>query len=183
MIQPVDGTLRGVAGIAPMVAAMPDVISVVAIAGFREAQGVAGARVRVASTLREVVDALNAEAAWPRPPEGEARDESTGRGWAALSLGSPCVMICEHPGRRLAVPVLLSPGGLLTHRVGAGSAWQTHVPGRKIARFGGPGFSRGSTLGVMDAESRYSSRDSSAAVAYLPLASISRMLPCAWVMS
>ncbi|MBI4885385.1 MAG: YifB family Mg chelatase-like AAA ATPase [Actinobacteria bacterium] len=70
-----DGSLRAVAGVAPMVAAMPDSTSVVALASFREAQGVAGDRVRVAGTLREVVDALNAEAPWPSPPEGEFVDD------------------------------------------------------------------------------------------------------------
>ena len=70
-----DGSLRSIPGIAPMVAALPDAIAVVGVAGFREAQGVAGDRVRVANTLRDVVDALNVEAPWPRPPDGEFIDE------------------------------------------------------------------------------------------------------------
>jgi hypothetical protein len=57
-----DGSMRQVSGVAPMVAAMGDVRPVVPLGSFREAQGVAGDGVRVARTLREVVDALNAEA-------------------------------------------------------------------------------------------------------------------------
>lgn len=70
-----DGTLRQVAGVAPMVVAMGDVRPVVPLGSFREAQGVVGDGVRVASTLRDVVDALNADAPWPRPPEGEFVDD------------------------------------------------------------------------------------------------------------
>ncbi|MDO8391014.1 MAG: ATP-binding protein [Actinomycetota bacterium] len=71
-----DGSLRPVGGVAPMVAAMcpaghEALRPVVPVASFREAQGVAGDGVRVAYYLREVVDALNAEAPWPEPPEGE----------------------------------------------------------------------------------------------------------------
>ena len=89
-----DGSLRSIPGIAPMVAALPDAIAVVGVAGFREAQGVAGDRVRVANTLRDVVDALNVEAPWPRPPDGEFIDEEPPppdladvRGQAAARLG------------------------------------------------------------------------------------------------
>jgi magnesium chelatase family protein len=70
-----DGTLRPVPGVAPMVAAMGTARPVVSVASFREAQGVAGDGVRVATTLREVVDALNADAPWPRPPDGEFVDD------------------------------------------------------------------------------------------------------------
>jgi magnesium chelatase family protein len=69
-----DGSLRGISGVAPMVAAMPAVRPVVAVASYREAQGVMGDAVRVAGTLRELVDALNAEAPWPRPPDDEVDD-------------------------------------------------------------------------------------------------------------
>ena len=62
-----DGALRTVSGIAPMVAAMRPARPVVATSGFREAQGVAG-------TLRDLVDALNADAPWPRPPDDEFVD-------------------------------------------------------------------------------------------------------------
>lgn len=72
-----DGSMRGVSGVAPMVAAMGrDVRPVVPASSFREAQGVAGDAVRVAGMLRELVDALNADAPWPRPPEAELLDDS-----------------------------------------------------------------------------------------------------------
>jgi magnesium chelatase family protein len=64
-----DGSLRPVQGVAPMVAAMQPVRPVVAVASHREAEGVVGPQVRVASTLRELVDALNADEPWPRPPD------------------------------------------------------------------------------------------------------------------
>ena len=70
-----DGSMRGVSGVAPMVVAMGDVRPVVPLASFREAQGVVGDGVRVAATLREVVDALNADAPWPRPPDAEFHDD------------------------------------------------------------------------------------------------------------
>lgn len=70
-----DGTMRQVAGVAPMVVAMGDVRPVVPLGSFREAQGVIGDGVRVAATLREVVDALNADAPWPRPPDTEFVDD------------------------------------------------------------------------------------------------------------
>lgn len=73
-----DGSLRGVSGVAPMVAALGgDVRPVVPSASFREAQGVAGDAVRVAGTLRELVDALNVDAPWPRPPDTELVDDSS----------------------------------------------------------------------------------------------------------
>ena len=71
-----DGSLRGVSGTAPMVAAMLPARPVVAPVGYREAHGVVGAGALTASTLREVVDALNADAPWPEPPdEGDPDDE------------------------------------------------------------------------------------------------------------
>jgi magnesium chelatase family protein len=73
-----DGSLRGVPGVAPMVAALMaagDVRPVVAMASCREAHGVAGDGTRVADTLRQLVDAVNAEAPWPRPPDDELVDD------------------------------------------------------------------------------------------------------------
>jgi magnesium chelatase family protein len=73
-----DGSLRGVPGVAPMVAALlaeGGVRPVVAMASFREAHGVAGDGTRVADTLRDLVDALTAEAPWPRPPDNEFVDD------------------------------------------------------------------------------------------------------------
>lgn len=70
-----DGSLRAVPGVAPMVAAMGEVRPVVPAASFREAQGVVGDGVRVAGGLREIVDALNAEAPWPAAPDEEFVDD------------------------------------------------------------------------------------------------------------
>ncbi|MCB0983477.1 MAG: YifB family Mg chelatase-like AAA ATPase [Ilumatobacter sp.] len=66
-----DGSMRPVPGIAPMVAAMQPCRPVVPVPGFREAQGVVGDGVRVAGCLRELVDALAGEAPWPEPPDTE----------------------------------------------------------------------------------------------------------------
>lgn len=75
-----NGTLRGVAGIAPMVASLlsasPDLRPVVAMSSFREAEGVAGGLVRVAETLAALVAALTAQAPWPRPPDDELVDDA-----------------------------------------------------------------------------------------------------------
>jgi magnesium chelatase family protein len=73
-----DGSLRGVPGVAPMVAALVatgEVRPVVAMASCREAHGVAGSGTRVADTLRQLVDAVNAVAPWPRPPDDEFIDD------------------------------------------------------------------------------------------------------------
>ncbi|MEO6064062.1 MAG: hypothetical protein ABIQ99_19205, partial [Thermoflexales bacterium] len=83
-----------------------------------------------------------------QPGDGENGSDSADAGWATISLGSPCVMICEHPGRRLAVPLLLSPGGLLAHRRGAGPRWVLSIPGRKIDQFEGRRFARGRRLAL-----------------------------------
>ncbi|MFZ9630387.1 MAG: magnesium chelatase domain-containing protein, partial [Ilumatobacteraceae bacterium] len=88
-----DGTVRGVSGVAPMVASLVGELSwcrpVVAAASYREAHGVAGERVRVARTLREVVDALNAEAPWPQPPDTELVDDDEPRPDLAEVRGQP----------------------------------------------------------------------------------------------
>ena len=55
-----DGSLRAVAGVAPMVGALDDLIPVVPRGSFREARAISPGRVRVAAFLREIVDALNA---------------------------------------------------------------------------------------------------------------------------
>ena len=54
-----DGSLRAVAGVAPMVGALDDLIPVVSRGSFREARAISPGRVRVAAFLREIVDALN----------------------------------------------------------------------------------------------------------------------------
>lgn len=64
-----DGSVRPVAGVAPMVAAMGERRAVVAMASYLEAQTIATEPVRVARSLGELVDALCGEAPWPDPPD------------------------------------------------------------------------------------------------------------------
>lgn len=87
-----DGSLRPLAGVAPMVASLPDAIAVVPMASVREARA-AGGEVRVARRLAEVVAALTAEAPWPDPPQevvadaaGDDADLSDVRGQPAARL-------------------------------------------------------------------------------------------------
>jgi magnesium chelatase family protein len=60
-----DGSLRPVNGVAPMVGAVGDRDVVVPIASAVEAEVVALGRVRLVANLRELVDALLVEAPWP----------------------------------------------------------------------------------------------------------------------
>ena len=69
-----DGSIRRVAGIAPMVAAMDAVDVVVPVSGFREARAATAATVRVAATLAELVGALTGTAPWPDPDDTVADD-------------------------------------------------------------------------------------------------------------
>ena len=66
-----DGSVRSVAGVAPMVAALGQVSPVVAMASYREARAIAAAEVRVASSLAEVVAALQGLRPWPDVPVDE----------------------------------------------------------------------------------------------------------------
>jgi magnesium chelatase family protein len=70
-----DGSLRAVAGVAPMVGALDGFVPVVPRASYREARAISSGCVRVAGCLREVVDALNGEAAWPDEPDDEFVDD------------------------------------------------------------------------------------------------------------
>ena len=70
-----DGSLRAVAGVAPMVGALSDVTPVVARASFREARAVSPGKVRVAASLREIVDALTGAAPWPDEPDDDYVDD------------------------------------------------------------------------------------------------------------
>jgi magnesium chelatase family protein len=63
-----DGSLRRVPGVAPMVAVLGDVEPVVPAAAAAEALVATERPVRVASTLREVLGALIGEEPWPEPP-------------------------------------------------------------------------------------------------------------------
>jgi magnesium chelatase family protein len=70
-----DGSLRAVAGVAPMVGALDGVTPVVARASFREARAISPGCVRVAANLREIVDALNGVAPWPDEPDDDYVDD------------------------------------------------------------------------------------------------------------
>jgi len=70
-----DGSLRAVAGVAPMVGALDDLVPVVSRASFREARAISPGRVRVAAYLREIVDALNDVAPWPDEPDDDFIDD------------------------------------------------------------------------------------------------------------
>ncbi len=67
-----DGSLRRVAGVAPMVAAMhavqPAIIPVVPVANATEAEVAGNGEVRVVSTLVELVGILKEGLPWPTPP-------------------------------------------------------------------------------------------------------------------
>ncbi len=70
-----DGTLRGLPGVAPMVACQRDRIAVVPADAYEQATAIGAVEVRCASTLAEVVMAL-AGAPWPDPPApGVPHDE------------------------------------------------------------------------------------------------------------
>ena len=66
-----DGSLRGVAGTVPLVAALGDVRPVVAAASHREAVLVSSQPVFVGRSLRDVIEALCGDAPWPTPPPDE----------------------------------------------------------------------------------------------------------------
>ena len=70
-----DGSLRAVAGVAPMVGSLVDLIPVVPRASFREAKAISPGCVRVAGHLREIVDALNGVAPWPEEPDDDYVDD------------------------------------------------------------------------------------------------------------
>ena len=70
-----DGSLRPVAGVAPMVGALDDLTPVVPRGSFREARAIAPGRVRVGTFLRDIVDALNAVEPWPEDPYDDFVDD------------------------------------------------------------------------------------------------------------
>jgi len=69
-----DGTLRGMPGVAPMVACRPDRIAVVPADAFEQATAIGAVDVRCAYNLLEVVSAL-AGAPWPDPPPPAVCDD------------------------------------------------------------------------------------------------------------
>jgi magnesium chelatase family protein len=70
-----DGSLRSVPGIVPLVAALVDFRPIVARASHREAVIVSTERVFAAGSLREVVEALRGDSPWPPQPTGEFVDD------------------------------------------------------------------------------------------------------------
>ena len=63
-----DGSVRPVPGVVPLVAALDGLCPVVAATSRREAMVISNEPVRVAHSLREVVDALRGDSPWPDPP-------------------------------------------------------------------------------------------------------------------
>ncbi len=63
-----DGTLRAVPGVVPLVAALDGVSPVVSVASRHEAEVISAEAVFSGRTLRDVVDALTGDAPWPTPP-------------------------------------------------------------------------------------------------------------------
>jgi magnesium chelatase family protein len=63
-----DGALRPVPGTLPLVDVLPGDVAVVPPGSFAEAELIGRHSVRCASTLRELADALRADAPWPEPP-------------------------------------------------------------------------------------------------------------------
>jgi len=70
-----DGSLRAVAGVAPMVGALDDLIPVVPRASYREARAISTGPVRVATHLRQIIEALKGEAPWPDEPDDAYVDD------------------------------------------------------------------------------------------------------------
>ena len=70
-----DGSLRAVAGVAPMVGALDGLVPVVPRSSYREARAIATGKVRVATHLREIIDALTGAAPWPDEPDDEPVDD------------------------------------------------------------------------------------------------------------
>jgi len=64
-----DGSLRPVAGVAPLVAALRPTTPVVPVGSAREAHGVAGEAVKVASSLHQLVGILAGREPWPPIPD------------------------------------------------------------------------------------------------------------------
>ena len=85
-----DGSLRELPGVAPMVACRSDQIAVVPSGSWHEARAVSGGEVRCASSLREVVFALGG-GRWPDPPPE-----------AAAYVGPPVPDLAEVRGQQQA---------------------------------------------------------------------------------
>ena len=69
-----DGSVRSVPGVAPMVGAVGECDVVVPVGNAREARVAAEGQVRLVATIRELVSALLGEALWPEADPGEPDD-------------------------------------------------------------------------------------------------------------
>ncbi|MEX1217105.1 MAG: YifB family Mg chelatase-like AAA ATPase [Acidimicrobiales bacterium] len=97
-----DGSLRHVPGALSLAAACTPPEVIVSPASYSEAVLVSGIEVRCATNLRELVDALKAEAPWPRPP-----DETF---IAPPSDGPDLSDVRGHPMARFAIEVAAAGG-------------------------------------------------------------------------
>lgn len=97
-----DGSLRHVPGMLSLVAACAQPEIVVAPSSHSEAALVSGPVIRCAPELRALVDALTAEAPWPRPPEE--------RFVAATTSGPDLADVRGHPLARFAIEVAAAGG-------------------------------------------------------------------------
>ena len=88
-----DGSLRAVTGVVPMVGAMAAPTVVVPQACAREAAVLGRHKVRCARTLGELVECLRGEAPWPDslPPEADADGIGGGDGGVTAFGGARCV--------------------------------------------------------------------------------------------
>lgn len=97
-----DGSLRHVPGVLSLVAACPQPEIIVALSSHSEAALVEAPVIRCAHDLRELVDALTAEAPWPRPPDEPFV--------APASNGPDLSEVRGHPLARFAIEVAAAGG-------------------------------------------------------------------------
>ncbi|MFP5318341.1 MAG: YifB family Mg chelatase-like AAA ATPase [Acidimicrobiia bacterium] len=114
-----DGSLRPVPGVVPMVAAMTAKTVVVPPASVREAAVLGRHDVRCAATVRELVDALRGEEPWPDPPDPPAGPADVPAGGAPRQMldladvrgqpvGRTAAEVCAAGGHHL---LLVGPPG------------------------------------------------------------------------
>ena len=114
-----DGSLRAVPGVVPMVAAMAAKTVVVPPPSSREAAVLGRHEVRCAATVRELVDALRGDEPWPDPPATVGTDPAAAEAAAgAVSLdladvrgqpvGRTAAEVCAAGGHHL---LLVGPPG------------------------------------------------------------------------
>ncbi|HEV3402308.1 MAG TPA: YifB family Mg chelatase-like AAA ATPase [Acidimicrobiales bacterium] len=135
-----DGSIRPVPGIVPMVEVIEEAVVVVPRESAREATLVGRQRVRVASTLAELVACLRGDAPWPDPPPAaplppgppgpdlaDVRGQHVGRmALEVCAAGGHHLLLCGPPGSgktmlAMRLPGLLPPLGrddaLVTTRI------------------------------------------------------------------